>query len=106
MPRTVFVTVGSTRFDKLIAAVSSEQVLHLLHSLGYTDVTIQYGAGPAPTNTTADAANVVVASVDSYSYKPNLRQDMEQADLIISHAGQSLCVSFIYDTWNLGCEGT
>ncbi|GJJ77010.1 beta-1,4-N-acetylglucosaminyltransferase [Entomortierella parvispora] len=82
--RTVFVTVGSTRFDKLIAAVSSQPILHLLHSLGYTHVTMQHGAGPAPTSAASSATAI---GVDSYNYKPNLHQDMEEADLVISHAG-------------------
>ena len=87
--RTVFVSVGSTRFDKLIAAVSSQAVLHLLHSLGYSHVTMQHGAGPAPSPAPNSATAI---GVDSYNYKPSLHQDMEQADLVISHAGRYLSV--------------
>ncbi|KAG0057623.1 hypothetical protein BGZ83_006996 [Gryganskiella cystojenkinii] len=85
MPRTAFVTVGSTRFDKLVAATSSVPFLHLLHSLGYTHVSIQHGAGPEPPAPSTTAASMPI--LDSFDYKSNLRQSMDQADLIISHAG-------------------
>ncbi|KAF8936659.1 N-acetylglucosaminyldiphosphodolichol N-acetylglucosaminyltransferase catalytic subunit alg13 [Dissophora ornata] len=84
MTNRVFVTVGSTQFDKLIAVVSSPALLQLLHSLNYTHLTIQHGQSPITTPSSTDSSGM---RVDAYKYKPSLREDMEGANLVISHAG-------------------
>ncbi|KAF9431011.1 N-acetylglucosaminyldiphosphodolichol N-acetylglucosaminyltransferase catalytic subunit alg13 [Podila epigama] len=83
-PHSVFVTVGSTRFDKLVATVSSNAFLDLFHQLNYTQLTIQHGQSPRPTIATTITSK---PAVECYDYKPSLHEDMKQADLIISHAG-------------------
>ncbi|KAF9927366.1 N-acetylglucosaminyldiphosphodolichol N-acetylglucosaminyltransferase catalytic subunit alg13 [Mortierella alpina] len=85
MARNVFVTVGSTRFDKLVAVASSPSFLHLLHQLGYSHLTLQHGKSPIPPHPCATPSDQ--AHLAPYSYKSSLQQDMENADLIISHAG-------------------
>ncbi|KAF9320914.1 N-acetylglucosaminyldiphosphodolichol N-acetylglucosaminyltransferase catalytic subunit alg13, partial [Podila minutissima] len=85
-PRRVFVTVGSTRFDKLVSAASSDSLLSILHALNYTHLTIQHGQSPKPA-LSESGSNANRITVDTYQYKPSLREDMDQADLIISHAG-------------------
>ncbi|KAG0351676.1 N-acetylglucosaminyldiphosphodolichol N-acetylglucosaminyltransferase catalytic subunit alg13 [Podila minutissima] len=85
-PRRVFVTVGSTRFDKLVSAASSDSLLSVLHALNYTHLTIQHGQSPRPA-LPESGSNANRITVDTYQYKPSLRGDMDQADLIISHAG-------------------
>ncbi|KAF9105073.1 hypothetical protein BGX29_000736 [Mortierella sp. GBA35] len=89
MPGSVLVTVGSTCFDKLVAAASSPSLQHLLTSLGYSHLTIQHGQSPISSTSSSapDSATESTLKVTSYTYKPSLREDMEQADLIISHAG-------------------
>ncbi|KAF9982971.1 N-acetylglucosaminyldiphosphodolichol N-acetylglucosaminyltransferase catalytic subunit alg13, partial [Modicella reniformis] len=88
MASTVFATVGSTRFDKLVNAISSPALLQLLHSLGYTQLIIQHGKSPIATDdlTITTTTNTGI-QVETYDYKPSLREDMERANLIISHAG-------------------
>jgi len=44
--RTVFVTVGTTRFDKLVAAVLAPAVLQELAARGYRRMTVQFGREP------------------------------------------------------------
>ncbi|CAG2183166.1 unnamed protein product, partial [Oppiella nova] len=44
----VLVTVGSTRFDKLIDAITDEDTLDLLRSLGCQHLTIQFGSSSCP----------------------------------------------------------
>lgn len=87
-PKRVFVTVGSTRFDKLVSAASSESFLRLLDALNYTHLTIQHGQSPRPA--LSESSNTTRIAVDTYQYKPTLHEDMKQADLIISHAGKAL----------------
>lgn len=102
-------TVGTTKFDSLIEAISDRNFLS--HMSGdecgaYTSLTVQYGRGsirPFAETSGDDASNAHKAHngeiggatkqdvngirCDAYQFKPSLRQDMEDADLIISHAG-------------------
>jgi beta-1,4-N-acetylglucosaminyltransferase len=39
----VFVTVGTTSFDALVATVDSAPFAALLHEQGFTELTVQYG---------------------------------------------------------------
>lgn len=90
-PKRVFVTVGSTRFDKLVSAASSDSFVSLLDALTYTHLTIQHGQSPRPA--LSESSNMTRITVDTYQYKPTLHEDMKQADLIISHAGKALFLS-------------
>ncbi|CAM9405329.1 unnamed protein product [Chrysoparadoxa australica] len=73
-----FVTVGTTSFDKLISAACDPSCLAELRGLGYDKVIVQWGRG------SYEPSGV---GVEGYRFKPNLKEDMAQADLIISHAG-------------------
>jgi beta-1,4-N-acetylglucosaminyltransferase len=80
--RSIFVTVGTTRFDRLIDSVTRPEALEWMTSNGYTDLIIQYGKGNEPL-----IPKATKITVRSYSFQPSLDQDMRTADLIISHAG-------------------
>jgi beta-1,4-N-acetylglucosaminyltransferase len=80
--RTIFVTVGTTLFEALIAATTTEEALTWMASHGYTHLVIQYGKGAPPV-----LPVLPPLEVESYAFKASLAPDMEQADLIISHAG-------------------
>jgi beta-1,4-N-acetylglucosaminyltransferase len=96
MPGSVLVTVGSTQFDKLVAAATSPSLQQRLTSLGYSHLTIQHGKSPISSATTSTSTMSTTDSsshesslqVTTYTYKASLREDMEEADLIISHAGK------------------
>lgn len=81
--KNVFVTVGTTRFEKLVAAVTSPVALDWMSSQGYSSLTIQYGTGKQPEIEKSKTPFPVYA----YSFQPSLAKDMETADLILSHAG-------------------
>lgn len=78
-----FVTVGTTRFDKLISSVTSPAALRWFASHGYTQLTIQYGTGEEP----VISKSQLKLDVHTYSFRPSLKDDMESADVVISHAG-------------------
>mmetsp|Transcript_6045 Transcript_6045/g.18239 ORF Transcript_6045/g.18239 Transcript_6045/m.18239 type:complete len:164 (-) Transcript_6045:932-1423(-) len=80
----VFATVGSTKFDELVAAVDGDQIREILAKRGYVSVTVQYGMGSYKIREDSGAKGVTLAA---YNFKPSLDEDMEQADLVISHAG-------------------
>ena len=48
MGKTVFVTVGTTLFEKLVAVLEDEQLIESLSNRGYSCITVQYGKGRAP----------------------------------------------------------
>jgi beta-1,4-N-acetylglucosaminyltransferase len=82
--RSIFVTVGTTRFDPLIQAVTRVEALQWMKRNGYTHLVIQYGKGLEPVKQVAENAFV---DIRSYSFQPSLEQDMKEADLLISHGG-------------------
>jgi len=83
MPGCVFVTVGTTQFDKLVQAVTSPDVCTLLQLQGYDSMLVQLGAGTYE----PDDDSIPGFSVTSYRYKDSLEDDMSRAQLVISHAG-------------------
>jgi beta-1,4-N-acetylglucosaminyltransferase len=97
--KTVFVTVGTTLFESLIAAVLEESALQWMVQAGYTHLVIQYGKGIRPmlegaSNNAAGTAKHVSQqhhqlplNIELYDFKPSLQADMQRADLLICHAG-------------------
>ncbi|KAL0947049.1 hypothetical protein HGRIS_013191 [Hohenbuehelia grisea] len=88
----VFVTVGSTKFDSLVQAVLSPEVIGSLRNKQYTELVIQCGNSESGSETniqagtetrfTTDGVNIVL-----WRFKPSLNDEFTTADLIISHAG-------------------
>ena len=88
-----FVTVGSTRFDTLVQAIFTEDVLSNLCRKGYTTLVVQCGNSTfelASAIKNGDTQKMSRAGVDIefWPYKPSLQEDYEKADLVISHAGR------------------
>lgn len=79
--KSVFVTVGTTRFDELIASVTEHFILDALKSKGYTSMTIQMGNG------TFIVKPSDVMKISSYKFKPDIGPDISNSDLVISHGG-------------------
>nr|XP_039320006.1 putative bifunctional UDP-N-acetylglucosamine transferase and deubiquitinase ALG13 isoform X6 [Saimiri boliviensis boliviensis] len=82
--KCVFVTVGTTSFDDLIACVSAPDSLQKIESLGYSRLILQIGRGtvvPEPFSTES-------FTLDVYRYKDSVKEDIQKADLVISHAGK------------------
>ncbi|KAM4585774.1 UDP-N-acetylglucosamine transferase subunit ALG13 [Fundulus diaphanus] len=86
--KTVFVTVGTTRFDELIESVTSSEVAQVLKARGYERLVLQVGNG----SFVPDAASCAHLSVEAYRFKESIAEDMRQADLVISHAGAGSCL--------------
>mmetsp|Transcript_33047 Transcript_33047/g.54570 ORF Transcript_33047/g.54570 Transcript_33047/m.54570 type:complete len:176 (-) Transcript_33047:34-561(-) len=80
--RSIFVTVGTTRFDLLIKAITQPTALAWMKSNGYTDLVIQYGKGEEPV-----LPENPPIRCQTYGFQSSLEKDMTEADLIISHAG-------------------
>ncbi|XP_004685774.1 PREDICTED: UDP-N-acetylglucosamine transferase subunit ALG13 homolog isoform X1 [Condylura cristata] len=86
--KCLFVTVGTTSFDDLIARITAHDSLQIIQSLGYNRLVLQVGRGsvvPEPFRTES-------FTLDVYRYKDSLKEDLEKADLVISHAGAGSCL--------------
>ncbi|KAJ9580750.1 hypothetical protein L9F63_024076 [Diploptera punctata] len=84
----VFATVGTTKFDLFISSLSSQKILNILYSQGYRTLTLQIGNGTVEPPT----GEVEGIQVDYFRFKDSLAQDMQAADLVMSHAGAGSCL--------------
>ncbi|CAH6780254.1 Alg13 [Phodopus roborovskii] len=86
--KRAFVTVGTTSFDELIECVAAYDSLQILKSLGYNRLVLQIGRGTVvPEPFSSDSF-----TLDVYRFKDSLNEDLQQADLVISHAGAGSCL--------------
>lgn len=86
--KSVFVTVGTTSFDELVECVCAEETLRILQSLGYNRLLLQIGRGQV----VPDVIHTQAFTLDVYRYKDSLQEDLQKADLVISHAGAGSCL--------------
>lgn len=88
-----FVTVGSTKFNALAQATVSEPVLMALQAKGFERVVLQRGNSDLDLgcgSSTLDSLTIRKAGMDikTWKFKPSIQDDIERADLVISHAGE------------------
>ncbi|XP_033370019.1 UDP-N-acetylglucosamine transferase subunit ALG13 homolog isoform X1 [Parus major] len=87
--KSVFVTVGTTSFDELIAAAGSPPALQALQSRGYQKLVLQVGRGSLPQ---AQPSSSSAVAVEVFRFKDSLAEELQRADLVISHAGAGSCL--------------
>nr|CAH0110529.1 unnamed protein product [Daphnia galeata] len=85
--KNVFVTVGSTQFDELVTQVLHPNTLEILEDEGFTHLIVQIGRGVEPT-----IPNSRRIKISCYHFKESISSDLEEASLIISHAGAGSCL--------------
>lgn len=86
---TIFVTVGSTKFDKLINRVLSPEFLHKIHQSGFKKLIVQAGNSIVPNLASTDL------QIEIYKYKNDISLDAQSANLVISHAGAGTCLEML-----------
>jgi beta-1,4-N-acetylglucosaminyltransferase len=79
---SVFVTVGTTKFDDLMKVVDSPDFQQALVRGGYERLLVQTG-----NSATVPQARTPKLDVQTYKFKPSLQDDFRNADLVVSHAG-------------------
>lgn len=79
--KSVFVTVGTTKFNDLIYSVTKRRTLEAFKRKGYTSLTIQMGNG------LIDIEPSDIIEISSYTFKPDIGSDISNSDLVISHGG-------------------
>ncbi|KAL0132167.1 hypothetical protein PUN28_000146 [Cardiocondyla obscurior] len=82
--KTVFVTVGTTKFDELITTVLSNTVLEALSARDYKHLILQIGNSNLKPDCTARCG---FHKIESFGLSPSIGEYMQLADLVISHAG-------------------
>ncbi|WOO80885.1 UDP-N-acetylglucosamine transferase subunit ALG13 [Vanrija pseudolonga] len=94
MPRSLFVTVGSTRFQALTDAVLSPSALDALSSVGVTTLVVQLGSADIPAHVGVGAqggewahgalgVTVLRYTVDA----AHMARLLAASDAVVSHAG-------------------
>ncbi|XP_053130078.1 putative bifunctional UDP-N-acetylglucosamine transferase and deubiquitinase ALG13 [Hemicordylus capensis] len=89
--KSAFVTVGTTSFDELIAAVTAPESLQVLQNLGYNKLVLQVGRGAV----CPDSVSTATFTLDVFRFKNSLSEDVQKADLVISHAGAGSCLEVL-----------
>ncbi|KAI9256154.1 glycosyltransferase family 1 protein [Helicostylum pulchrum] len=84
---SLFITVGSTGFDDLVSKVTCQSFISSLTLLGINKVRVQYGTSEPIFIKNIQAYNGPRIDITGYKYKNSITEDIEQADIVISHAG-------------------
>ena len=84
MESYVFVTVGTTKFELLIETLSQPDVLEVLLRRGYTRILMQIGKGEYKPDVDKRIKGI---QIEYYSLKDSIASDIQNASLVISHAG-------------------
>lgn len=92
--KIVFVTVGTTKFERLINKILTDQTLDILIELGFKKIIIQIGNGChenipnlSTDNNSSVKFNKKNLEIEAYRFKKTINDDLKIADLVISHAG-------------------
>lgn len=88
--RGVFVTVGTTRFDALIAEVAGAPFCERLAALGFEWLRLQVGRGDAPAalgDAEDEERRIGGLRVSWFRFTPTLPAEMARARVVVSHAG-------------------
>lgn len=84
----IFVTVGTTDFEELIKAISTDLFVDAVENLNCTKLIIQIGRGVfEPKDLVQKFEKRGKVDCSYYRFKPSLDDEMRQADLIITHCG-------------------
>lgn len=93
----LFVTVGTTKFDEMVAVVDSEPFAAMAAAQGVTAITVQLGHGARTPTGVPGRPDAACGEVWTYSrcgvqyeafrLKTSVAADVEAADVVVSHAG-------------------
>lgn len=94
--RRIFVTVGTTQFQQLTDTIQNDEILQHLQRIQCDTLIIQHGsASTIPVEFKEHCRSAYGIRVDSYDYKPNISDDINGSDLVISHAGAGSCTEIL-----------
>lgn len=85
--RIAFVTVGSTRFDALVAGATCWETLDAFHAHGVRKLVVQYGAGSAPEAAALGRCAQRSIQVEMFRWEPDIGARLQSAWIVLSHGG-------------------
>lgn len=88
--RNIFITVGTTQFDSLVEVINTIEIANVFKTFQCQKLTIQIGTGKSIDF--KKSAFYKDISIELYTIKPSIMDDIQTADLIISHAGAGSCL--------------
>ena len=85
----VFITVGTTEFDSLVSTLDAEceKFVKILKESGCKELVLQLGRGTVLPQKLPAACEKLGIAFEYFRFKPTLSEDMQKADMIISHCG-------------------
>nr|XP_008117428.1 PREDICTED: putative bifunctional UDP-N-acetylglucosamine transferase and deubiquitinase ALG13 [Anolis carolinensis] len=89
--KSAFVTVGTTSFDDLVAAIAAPKAVKVLQDLGYRKLVLQVGRG----SVCPDPFSTNTFTLEVFRFKNSLTEEVQAADLVISHAGAGSCLEVL-----------
>lgn len=93
--KVVYVTVGTTKFDALINAMTSDAVLDALQKRNCQKLVLQHGnSQPVEEKMVQLISDKYGIDVEQYKFRPNV-EDIRGADVIIGHAGAGTCMDIL-----------
>lgn len=93
--KAVFVTVGSTQFDKLVNRILKPDFVEQLSKLGFGRMVVQAGRSDYDPNQVRVLEDEHDFDIEVYDYKSSILEDAQEADLIIGHAGAGTCLEML-----------
>lgn len=87
--KLLFITVGTTKFEKLIGTASSEPFLNAALDLGFTHIVYQTGSG------SYKPATHPKLHLEYKNFFENFHHQIDKAHLIISHGGAGSCLEVL-----------
>ncbi|XP_030750252.1 UDP-N-acetylglucosamine transferase subunit ALG13 homolog [Sitophilus oryzae] len=108
--KKLFVTVGTTRFEKLVYRITDESILKLLDKLGFDFVQIQTGIELLQISIHADLKHAIFKKFNSTTVKfkgdlnltlkynrhfEEFDEEIKKADLVVSHADAESCLAVL-----------
>lgn len=99
---SVFVTVGTTQFDALVAAACDPVFASAVAECGFSRVLLQVGRGPMPGGVAPGGGEFRVRGVAyaAYALKASVAEDLAAAAVVVSHAGAGT----VYEALRGGCQ--
>lgn len=92
----IFVTVGTTQFEQLIDGLFTDDTLQVLKEIGCKQLTIQLGNGKEIAQSSIQLAQQKYGvNCEYYRLKATILNDIQNADLVISHAGAGSCIEVL-----------
>lgn len=92
---TLFVTVGSTRFDKLIDKLLNDENIQQLVDLGFIRLILQIGKSDCKIEHVDQIKRNHNLDIEIYDYKSSIIEDIEKADVVVGHAGAGTCLEVL-----------